>query len=281
MRETVNDLQEGYRVGTRRACRVLKAPRSTFYYASRRVEQAVLRNRIREISTTRVRYGYRRITTLLQREGWRVNHKRVYRLYREEGLQMRHKVPRRRVAAKLRDDRTEATRPNECWSMDFMSDELFDGRRLRILTIVDNFSRVSPLIGVGFRYKGYDVVRALQEAARRFGAPERIRVDNGPEFVSKEVDLWAYANNVVLDFSRPGKPTDNAFIESFNSRLRQECLNQHWFLSLEDARSKIEFWRLDYNRERPHSSLSNQTPEAFLQAFSSGQKDPCSMVIGA
>jgi len=106
-------------------------------------------------------------------------------------------------------------------------------------------------------------------------------VDNGPEFVSKEVDLWVYANNVVLDFSRPGKPTDNAFIESFNSRFRQECLNQHWFLSLEDARSKIEFWRLDYNRERPHSSLSNQTPEAFLRAFSSGHKEPFSMATGA
>jgi len=123
--------------------------------------------------------------------------------------------------------------------MDFVADELFDGRRLRILTIVDNFSRVSPLIGVGFRYKGYDVVRALEETARRFGSPDRIRVDNGPEFVSKEVDLWAYANNVVLDFSRPGKPTDNAFIESFNSRFRLECLNQHWFLNLEDACGKI------------------------------------------
>jgi len=124
-------------------------------------------------------------------------------------------------------------------------------------------------------------MQPLEHAARRFGEPERIRVDSGPEFVFKEVDLWAYANNVVPDVSRPGKPTDNAFIESFNSRFRQECLNQHWFLGLEDARAKIEFWRLDYNRERPHSSLSNQTPEAFLQAFSAGQKEPCSMALGA
>ena len=198
-----------------------------------------------------------------------MNHKRVYRLYCLEGLQMRHKPPRRRVSAKLREDRTEAIRPNQCWSMDFMADELFDGRRLRLLTIVDNFSRVSPFIGVGFRYKGYDVVTALNLAVAQYGVPESIRVDNGPEFISKEVDLWAYAHGVVLDFSRPGKPTDNAFIEAFNSRLRQECLNEHWFLSLEDATEKIEAWRLHYNAERPHSSLGYRSPmehQALIQA---------------
>jgi putative transposase len=211
-----------------------------------------------------VRYGYRRIHTLLQREGWGVNHKRVYRLYCLEGLQMRHKPPRRRVSAKLRDDRTDAIKPNQCWSMDFMADELFDGRRLRLLTIVDNFSRVSPFIGVGFSYKGYDVVSSLNLAVAQFGVPESIRVDNGPEFISKEVDLWAYAQGVVLDFSRPGKPTDNAFIESFNSRFRQECLNEHWFLSLEDATEKIKAWRGHYNEQRPHSSLGYQTPAGYL-----------------
>jgi putative transposase len=127
--------------------------------------------------------------------------------------------------------------------MDFMADELFDGRRLRLLTIVDNFSRVSPFIGVGLRYRGYDVVTALNLAVAHYGVPECIRLDNGPEFIFKEVDLWAYAHGAVLDFSRPGRPTDNAFIESFNSRFRQECLNEHWFLSLEDATEKIEAWR--------------------------------------
>ena len=211
-----------------------------------------------------MRYGYRRIHTLLQREGWGINHKRVYRLYCLEGLQMRQKPPRRRVSAKLRDDRIDAIRPNQCWSMDFMADELFDGRRLRLLTIVDNFSRVSPFIGVGFSYKGYDVVSALNLALAQYGVPECIRVDNGPEFISKEVDLWAYAQGVVLDFSRPGKPTDNAFIEPFNSRFRQECLNENWFLNLEDAKEKVEAWRGHYNEQRPHSSLGYQSPLEYL-----------------
>jgi len=243
----------------------MQAVRSTLYYKSRRADQAVLRKRIREIAQTRVRYGYKRIHVLLQREGWRVNHKRVHRLYREEGLQMRHKTPKRRVSAKLREDRCPAKAPNECWSMDFMADELFDGRRIRILTIVDNFSRVSPGIEVGQSFKATDVVDALNRAAQRYGKPKTIRVDNGPEFVSKEVDLWAYANGVVLDFSRPGKPTDNAFIESFNSRVRAECLNQHWFLSLEDAVEKVEYWRMDYNLVRPHSAIGNLSPAQYAR----------------
>ena len=194
-----------------------------------------------------------------------MNHKRVYRLYCEQGLQMRYKSPKRRVKAKLRDDRCDAMRPNQCWSMDFMSDQLFNGRRIRVLTIVDNFSRVSPLIGVGLTYKGHDVVAALDRACKRYGKPERIRVDNGPEFISRDLDLWAYLNKVVLDFSRPGKPTDNAFIESFNGRIRDECLNQHWFLSLEDAQTKIEDWRIEYNTVRPHSSIGNLSPEQYLK----------------
>jgi putative transposase len=250
-----------YHVSTRRACLVINGARSTFYYKSHKHEQAVLKKRIKEIAATRVRYGYKRIHTLLKREGWAVNHKRVYRLYCEEGLQVRHKTPKRRVSAKLRSDRTDATRPNECWSMDFMSDELFNGRRVRVLTIVDNFSRVSPFIGVGYNYKGYNVATSLDTVAKRYGKPSRIRVDNGPEFVSKELDLWAYANGVILDFSRPGKPTDNAFIESFNSNFRKECLNQHWFLSIEDAENKIEAWRKDYNTYRPHSSIGDIPPE--------------------
>lgn len=150
--------------------------------------------------------------------------------------------------------------------MDFMHDELFNGRRIRLLTVVDNFSRVSPMIGVRSAYRGADVVEDLKAAAKEYGIPKRIRVDNGPEFVSKELDVWAYLHGVTLDFSRPGKPTDNAFIESFNSRLRQECLNQSWFLSLEDAQQKIEAWRVDYNRVRPHSAIGNVPPAEFAQA---------------
>jgi putative transposase len=152
---------------------------------------------------------------------------------------------------------------NEYWSMDFVADGLFDGSRIRILTIVDNFTRESPYIMVGKGLKGHDVVKALEEAVKRHGKPQTIKVDNGPEFISKNLDLWAYCNGVRLDFSRPGKPTDNAFIESFNSRFRQECLNEHWFLSLEDAKDKIWQWWEDYNKNRPHSYLGNLTPHEF------------------
>ncbi len=164
--------------------------------------------RIKELAATRVRYGYRRIHVLLRREGWEINHKRTHRLYRELGLQLRNKTPKRKVKAKLRDDRTPATAPNECWSMDFLSDQLFDGRKIRVLSIVDNFTRVSPALDVRTSYRGSDVVETLDRIAAVHGRPKRIRLDNGPEFISKDLDLWAYQHDVVLDFSRPGKPTD-------------------------------------------------------------------------
>jgi putative transposase len=268
-RKAVDHLRTGYRISIRRACRAFPLNRSTYHYRHRRPEQAPLRKRIRELAETRVRYGYRRIHVLLRREGWRVNHKRVRRLYIEEGLQLRNKSPKRKVSAKLREDRAVATAPNECWSMDFLSDQLFDGRKIRILTIIDTFTRLSPAIDVRPSYRGSDVVETLERIAPIYGRPKRIRVDNGPEFVSKDLDLWAYLNGVVLDFSRPGKPTDNAFAESFNGKFRAECLNAYWFLSLDDARSKCEEWRTDYNQVRPHSSIGNQTP--IERARASGQ----------
>ncbi len=161
---------------------------------------------------------------------------------------------------------------NESWSMDFMADQLFDGRRFRLLTIVDNFSRESLAIRAGQRLNGDDVVVALEKVVTLRGAPKSIRVDNGPEFVSKSLDWWAYFNGVELDFSRPGKPTDNAFIESFNGKFRQECLNQHWFLSLEDAQERIDLWREHYNEDRPHTALKGRTPHEF--AIFSGQEIP-------
>lgn len=259
----VKHLMFAYRVSERRACQVLSVWRSVCRYISIARDQAYLIKRIREIATIRVRYGYRRIHVLLKREGWPVNHKRIYRLYRREDLQMRLKPPRRRVSIKVRKEKTLALRKNACWSMDFVTDELFDGHRIRILTIVDNFTRESLCVSARQRFKGVDVAEALNVVIQEHGRPEVIKVDNGPEFISKEVDLWAYANGVKLDFSRPGKPTDNAFIESFNGRFRQECLNQHWFLSLEDAKLKIASWKEDYNKKRPHSSLGDKTPEEF------------------
>jgi len=171
-----------------------------------------------------------------------VNHKRVCRLYREQGLQLRNKTPKRRVKAKLRSDRANAKAANDIWAMDFVHDQLFDGTKIRALTIVDVLSRVSPAIGVRQSYREANVVETLERGAAESGYPKTIRVDNGPEFVSKELDMWAYMKGVTLDFSRPGKPTDNAFIESFNGKFRAECLNANWFMSLDEARAKCEAW---------------------------------------
>ena len=227
--------------------------------------QDALRMRLKELASSRVGWGYRRLHILLQREGWRVNHKRVWRLYAREGLGMRRKPPRRRVSCVKRELRPTAAAKNECWSMDFVADQLYDGRRIRVLTLVDNHTRESLALRVGQHIRGIEVVEVLERAAREHGAPCAIRVDNGPEFICKELDLWAYGNKVQLDFSRPGKPTDNAFIEAFNARFRAECLNEHWFLSLDDARKKIEAWRQDYNHHRPHSALGNVTPAQFAR----------------
>ena len=254
-----------YRVGTRRACAVMGLQRSVYYYKSIK-DDRVLRKRIREIAEVRVRYGYQRIYVLLRREGWHVNHKRVYRIYCEEGLHLRHKRPRRRVAAAHRMSRPDLSRIDQCWSMDFVADNLFNGRRIRALTIVDNLSRECLAIHVDQAIKGQGVVQVM-ERLRLFNdrCPERIQVDNGPEFISKDLDKWAYENGVTLDFSRPGKPTDNALIESFNGSFRDECLNSNWFLSVDDAKKKVEAWRRDYNEFRPHSSLGNMTPEQFRE----------------
>ncbi len=224
--------------------------------------------RIKELSQVRIGWGYRRIHILLQREGWRVNHKRVYRLYTQEGLTLRRKRPKRHVSSVKRVVRPSAEHLNHSWSMDFMADTQFDGRKLRVLTIVDNFNRESLAIEPGYGFRGEQVAEVLSRIIRERGKPKSIWVDNGTEFTSKAMDQWAYWNKVQLDFSRPGKPTDNAVIESFNGRLRQECLNQNWFLSLQDAREKLESWRRDYNETRPHSSLGNRTPEEFRKSGS-------------
>jgi putative transposase len=256
-------MKMAYKVSQRRACSTMVFARSVVRYESRADPQTALRMRLRELAMARVGYGYRRLHVLLWREGWRVNHKRVYRLYRDEGLGMRKRTPRRRKACIKRELRPQAAEKNECWSMDFMSDELFDGRRIRLLTLVDNHTRESLAIHVAQRIRGMEVVEVLERVSKEHGRPRTIRVDNGPEFISKDLDLWAYWNHVQLDFSRPGKPTDNAYIESFNARFRLECLNEHWFMSLEDAREKAEDWRRDYNQNRPHSSLGNVPPEEY------------------
>ncbi len=248
----------------RRACSCLRIDTSLYHYKSKRGDQAALKARIKEIAATRVRYGYRRVHVLLRREGWPVNAKRIYRLYKEMGLQLRNKTPKRRVKAKLREDRTEAMHSNGVWAMDFVHDQLATGRKIRVLTVVDTFSRFSPVVDPRFSYRGEDVVATLERTCRLVGYPKTIRVDQGSEFISRDLDLWAYANDVILDFSRPGKPTDNAF----NGKLRTECLNAHWFLTLDDARSKMEEWRKDYNNVRPHSDIGNKPPISLMKGSS-------------
>ena len=201
---------------------------------------------------------------LLRREGWAINLKKTHRIYRELGLQLRNKTPKRRVKAKLREGRRDATQPNETWAMDFVHDQLATGKKLRVLTVVDTFSRYAPVIDPRFTYRGEDVVQTLEKVCSKAGYPSTIRVDQGSEFVSRDLDLWAYTNGVTLDFSRPGKPTDNAFIEAFNGRFRAECLNAHWFMCIEDAREKMEDWRKYYNEVRPHGAIGQKVPIALL-----------------
>jgi len=265
-RVLAEDLIDNYRVSASRACEVVLLHRSAWYYKAHRREDYPLRQRIREIAETRVRYGMWRVYTLLRREGWEDNHKRVRRVYKEEGLNLRSKRPRRSKTAAHRLDRPDISTLNECWSMDFVFDALFDGRKIRALTLVDNYSRRCLAIRVGQSLKGSDVVTVLEGLRVHQGmVPKRIQTDNGSEFIGKDVDRWAYEHGVTMDYSRPGKPTDNPFIESFNGSFRDECLNAHWFLSLDDASRKIEAWQVEYNSYRPHSSLDGLTPDEFIE----------------
>ena len=229
--------------------------------------------RLKDLAAARVHYGYQRLHVLLRREGWKINHKRVCRLYREENPTMRIRKTRRRRSAAHRIAWPEATAPDQCWSMDFVADALADGRRFRALTIVDNFSRESLAIDVGASMTGQQVVKVLDRLARSGRCPRFITVDNGSEFISKALDQWAHWRGVQLDFIHPGKPAENAYIDSFNGRFRTECLNAHWFQLIDEVRCAIESWRQDYNGFRPHSSLQNLTPEEFLRK--NNQPGPC------
>ncbi len=253
----MDEVRAGWKVSIRRACQVLGPDTSTYHYKGKRASQAGLTKRIKEIAVTRVRYVYRRIHVLLRREGWPVNAKRIYRLYKDLGLQLRNETPKRRVKAKPRNDWRPAVQANETWAMDFVYDQLATGRKIRVLTMADTFTRFAPAIKPRFSFK---VVEVLERVGRERGFPKAIRVDQGTEFVSRDLGLWAYQRGVTLYFSRLGKPTDNAFIESLNGKFRAECLNAHWFMSLEDARAKCEVWRRDYNEVRPHSAIGNKPP---------------------
>jgi putative transposase len=262
-RAVVRWAEDAYRVSERRACRALGVNRSVVRYRSVRPHQTVLRERVRELAAVRVHSGYRQIHVFLRREGWPVNAKRVYRLYTEEGLTLKRRRPKRHRSAAVRQQPGAPVAPHEAWAMDFIHDTLADGRTIRVLTAIDVFTRECVALEAAPSFRGSDVARALGAAGSTRQLPARIRVDNGTEFTSKALDHWAYWNQVQLDFIRPGKPTDNPFIEAFNATLRRECLSQHWFIDLEDARTTLAHWKEDYNNHRPHSSLENQPPAHF------------------
>jgi putative transposase len=252
-------------ISERRACRFTGFARSTQRYCTRRAPRTELRERLHTLAVLRPRWGYRRLHLLLRREGYRVNRKLVQRLYREEGLAVRRRK-RKRVAVP-RAPLPPPSRPNERWSMDFVSDALGDGRKFRAFTLVDDFTRECPVIEVDVSLPGARVVRVLEQLAQVRGLPKAIVCDNGPEFAGQALDQWAHRHGITLEFIEPGKPVQNAYIESFNGRFRDECLNESWFVSLGDAQRTIEAWRLDYNEARPHSGLADRTPAEFAMEW--------------
>jgi len=264
-REAVTRVLEHAGVSERRALGLVRLHRSVWRYRRRRDDRA-LRERLRVLAAARPRWGYRRLHVLLKREGLHANWKRIYRVYREEGLTVRRRK-RKRIAV-LRQPMAAPQVANERWSMDFVHDALHDGRRIRLLNVVDDCTRESLAIEVDTSLPGTRVIEVLERLADLRGLPRTIVADNGPEFAGRALDLWAHERGVAIDFIRPGKPVDNAFVESFNGRLRDECLNENWFQSLGEARDVIESWREDYNDVRPHRSLGGRTPSEYARILS-------------
>jgi putative transposase len=265
-REAVSFFRDRYGFSERGACRLASYSRSSWRRKRRREEaDEELRERLLELASERPRFGYRRLHVMLLREGWAINRKRVYRVYRELGLAVRRKK-RKRVAQANRLPRIVPIAADIQWSMGFMRDTLACGRTFRTLNVVDDATRECLAIEVDTSITGLRTARVLDEIAQRRGSyPSRLVLDNGPECTSKALDQWAYEHGVELAFIRPGKPIENCFVESFNGRFRDECLNLHWFLGLEDARRRIEAWRIDYNHVRPHGSLGGLPPKAYAR----------------
>jgi putative transposase len=238
--------------------------RSTKQYKAKRKNDDYLRKRMKEIAEAKRKYGCPRIYDMLRREDWKVNYKKVERLYREEGLSLRIRKRKKRTAM-VRIPLPKPERPGQVFAMDFVHDRLANGRRIKCLTIVDPLAKESPAIEVDHSIPGLRVCRVLDRIFTDRPLPETIIVDNGPEFSGKVLDEWAYRHKVKLHFIDPGKPIQNAFCESFNGKFRDECLNEHWFLILQEAQTTIEAWRKEYNEIRPHSSLGGKTPMEYIQ----------------
>jgi putative transposase len=267
-REAVRLAGETYGLSERRACRLIAAPRATVRYRARRADEGSGRARMRVLAAAKPRAGYRTLCRWLRREGFRVNHKRVHRWYRADGLAVRR--PRRKRVAIARLPLVVPTAPNVRWSMDFMRDMLAQPRAFRTFNVIDDATREALAIEVDHSLPGARIVRVLETLIQRRGRPEVIVCDNGPEFIGQAIDTWAYQRGVRLHFITPGKPNQNAFVESVNGRFRDECLDLHWFGSLAEARAVIEAWRVEYNTQRPHGSLGDRTPEEYAVTLVAG-----------
>ena len=261
-RQAVAHLCEAHEVSERRACTTLGVDRSTIRYRNRRAGDVGVRLRIRELAAERRRFGYRRLHYLLSRDGTVMNQKRFRRIYREEGLQVRKRGGRKRALG-MRAPIALPTGPNQRWSLDFVSDSFTDGRRFRVLAVVDSFTRECLGLTADTSLSGFRVARELDAVILRRGRPQTCVSDNGTEFTSIAILAWSKSSGVDWHYIAPGKPQQNAFVESFIGRLRDECLNETLFSSLAEARMVLAAWRDDYNRVRPHSALANRTPEEF------------------
>ena len=255
-----------------RACRLLGLSWTSYAYVSRRASDSDLRQKMRDIAQTKRRYGCPRIYVQLRRAGWKVNHKKVERLYREEGLSLRLRK-RKKYASVPRIPLPKPERPGQCYAMDFVHDQLANGRRFKALTIIDPCAKESPAIEVDTSIPGERVRQVLERLFDSRPLPETLIVDNGPEFSGKVLDAWAFSKGIQLHFIQPGKPVQNAFCESFNGKFRDECLNENWFTTLEEARTLIEAWRKEYNENRPHSGLNNLTPMEYIQRLKTTEND--------
>lgn len=255
---------ESFGLSQRRASGLIGLSRNTLRHEPKQDKDGDLRKRIKELAEQRRRFGYRRLHVLLKRESLVKNHKRTERIYREEKLALRIRK-RKKMASQGRIEISKAERANKLWAMDFLHDVLYNGRKLRFLPIIDTYTKECFRIEVDTSIGGKRVCTVLSQIAAVRGLPENIVVDNGPEFISNALDSWAYERGVKLHFIRPGKPVDNAYMESFNGKFRDECLNLHWFMGVGHARDVVEDYRLDYNNERPHSSLGDLTPAEFMR----------------
>ena len=266
-REAVAHLIGKHQVSQRRACEVLNVDRSTVRYRSKRTDDRDQRDAIKRVARERRRFGYRRINVMLHREGIYMNHKKLRRIHAEEKLQVRRRGGRKRALGTRRPMEVPDG-PNQRWSLDFVSDAFTDCRRFRILTVVDDFTKECVALVPDTSISGLRVTRELNKAIAERGMPKTIVSDNGTEFTSMAILEWVQNNGIDWHYIQPGKPTQNAFIESFNGKLRDECLNETLFTSLAEAKHELEYWKEDYNHHRPHSSLGYMTPNEFVSKIS-------------